>query len=269
MDSTGDNERYLGRSLLRLSGADRLNWLQKLISQDISALGPEQPAAYSLLLTPQGKYLYDFFVIYTPHHLYIDVAHAQADALVEALGKYKLRSDIRFEPLPAMNIHLMAEAGEGLLCVRDPRAESLGYRVWRESPSEAYPDYGRTLTMLGLVEPSLELISGTSMPIEYALHTMHAISFTKGCYIGQELTARMQHKDLAKHRVIVAKSEDYQQIAGGLEPSVKDTNGVEIGTVIRSVSSYALLHVKRDHAGDSVLYVQRSSDGHAIQLARC
>lgn len=261
-----DNERYLARQLIAVSGADALSLLQKLVSQDLSALSAANPIAYTLLLTPQGKYLHDFFVIWHDGALFIDVPATQAEALVAALTKYKLRSDITFTPQPDMHLRLQQQPDDAFICVADPRAHGLGFRIWDKVAGPSDSDYGQTLTRHGIVEPSLELIVGTSMPIEYGLQNMHAISFTKGCYLGQELTARMQHKDLAKRRVVVAKAEDNQRLEDTFQSIIKDTNGVEIGAVIRTCTPYALLHVMRDHAADGVFNLPRVDGAGEIRL---
>lgn len=258
---------------MRVNGTDAFNLLQKLISQDLSGLGAHAPVAYSLLLTPQGKYLHDFFVIWTANALYLDTPAHQTDAIIGTLNKYKLRSDVAFEPMPEKHVRLFATAVDAFLCVPDPRAAGLGYRIWGDELTAIDSDYEQKLTCAGVVEPSFELISGASMPIEFGLQNLHAISFTKGCYLGQELTARMQHKGLAKRVVIVAKADNNQVVAGDFEGAVKDTATVEIGAIIRTCTTadatYFLLHVLRDRADETVFNVQRSGCGTAVQLARC
>lgn len=271
-----DNNLLLARRLLVVSGADGLALLDKLVSQDLSDLGPERPVAYTLLLTPQGKYLYDFFVIWAEGGLYLDVPASQADGIVATLNKYKLRSDAAFAPRDDLNIQLTQTPVAGaVIAVPDPRspvaAGGLGLRCWSANPGVVDSDYVQTLTRLGVVEPSIELQSGTAMPIEFGLQNQNAISFEKGCYMGQELTARMQHKGLAKHQLVVAKTMDDQALAGSFNADVFDTQGATIGTVIRIASPYALLHIVRDANGvieQPVFELQRSDDSVKIQLAR-
>lgn len=253
---------------MRVAGADRLNLLQKLVSQDLAGLGPAQPVAYTLLLTPQGKYLYDFFVLWAPDALYLDAPTSQTGEIITTLNKYKLRSDVTFQLLPDMFIQLRDAPVDGLLCVQDPRAERLGFRVWTTVAAGADSDYGQKLTVAGVVEPALELISGVSMPVEFGLQNMHAISFTKGCYLGQELTARMHHRDLAKRVIVIAKFEDNQDVEGDFESVVRGADGAEIGSVLRVSPPIVLLHLMRYFAEQKVFLLQRTGSGQQSRLVR-
>lgn len=272
MQQNEQQNQYLARRLLAVTGADRLTLLQKLVSQDLSTLGPDQPVAYSLLLTPQGKYMFDFFVLHGENALYLDVPAQQADSLLATLQKYKLRSDVAFATLPHQLQLRDARVKEAFLCVADPRRAGphagLGYRIWAEGPAGCDAGYAQKLTAAGVVEPWLEMISGTSMPLEFGLQHNNAISFTKGCYLGQELTARMQHRDLAKHMIVAAKIQENQQLPDDIGGATLSANGVTIGRVLRGAAPYVLAQVMRAHASDEPLMLTTPTGAH-MPLARC
>lgn len=254
---------------MRVTGADGLHLLQKLVSQDLSGLGAAAPAAYTLLLTPQGKYLYDFFVLWTADALYLDTPANQTDAVITCLNRYKLRSDVSFAIMPETFLQLSEKPADGLLCVADPRSGQLGYRIWGGPPAVIDSSYEQRLTAAGVVEPSVELISGSSMPIDFGLQNINAISFTKGCYLGQELTARMQHRNLAKHVILVAKIQHNQNVGTNFECVVKDTSGVEIGTVLRVAMPYFLLHIRQQYGDETTFNLSLGAGCSTVQLARC
>ncbi len=219
------------RALVAVSGQDALHLLQRLVTADLTPLHDHDGALYTLLLTPQGKYRFDFFVVKQNDKIYLDAPVAQAGALITALEQYRLRAVAGFEILPAATVLLDKESNGDILSFKDPRHDGLGWRNWLQdaSPAGGPFDYDALRIGLGVVEPSDDIPETNAMPLEYGLDKMGAISFSKGCYLGQELTARMHNRDLAKYEVVIAR----------------DANN-ENGTVLAQVGELRLLQVRRD-----------------------
>lgn len=247
MTSAAETFPIPGRALIAAMGADALDLLQRLTSNDLSGIdlfGDEEgEARYTLLLTPQGKYLHDFFVVQMEGNLYLDAPAAQAEALIATLRRYNLRGDASFELLSeryAMSSPVQVDA---LLAFQDPRHEGLGWRLWQagEAKSDDSSAYLKRRIELSVVEPAEDMIAGESLPMEFSLDMQNAISFEKGCYTGQEMTARMRHRDLTKHRVVSVELP-YDATAG--QPVMEGDK--QIGRVIAAAGRHALLQMRRD-----------------------
>ena len=201
------------RGVLRISGKDRRTFLQGLISNDIQLCQPGQPI-YAALLTAQGKFLHDMFIVDHDDSLMIDCERARADDLVKRLLTYKLRADIIIENLNHdFTIWAFNETHASLPhAYADPRHKELGFRVMISaaeidmmktlSPAAAdFSVYDRHRLQLGIADGSRDMIIGKSTLLECNLDRFNAISWTKGCYMGQELTARMHYRALVKKRL--------------------------------------------------------------------
>ncbi len=187
------------RSLLAVSGADRYDFLNNLLTQNcLSDRLP--PLSAAALLSPQGKLLDEFLIWHEPDRLVLDCAQTRAAALAQKLTLYKLRSDVTIAPLDGYPwAHLSRAIGP-----RDPRHADLGYRSLLP-PDDADPDdnnkeevYQAALRSkwhehrlsLGIAEGPDEMPPGAEFPLEFGLDKTHAIDFQKGCFIGQEVTSR-------------------------------------------------------------------------------
>ena len=158
------------RAVIRLSGEDVRGFLQGLVTNDVTGPLP----VWSALLTPQGKALFDFFVWADGDDLLLDVEASQADALVRRLTLYRL-----------------------------PRLPALGQR-WIAPASDPVDGWHAHRLSLGVTEGVGELSNGETLWLECNARELHGVSFTKGCYIGQENTARMHHRAKVNRRLVVA-----------------------------------------------------------------
>ena len=174
------------RALLRLSGDDVRGFLQGLVTNDVLGALP----VWAGLLTPQGKALYDFFVWADGADLLIDCEAEQADALTKRLSLYRLRRAITISRDDALAVHWAEEGIEG---VPDPRDPALGHR-WIAPASESADGYRVHRLTNGIVEGAAELGQDKTLWLECRAREQDGVSFTKGCYIGQENTARMHHR---------------------------------------------------------------------------
>jgi hypothetical protein len=195
------------RAVLEISGEDRLTFLQGLVSNDVTKARADQ-AVWAALLTPQGKWLADFFVIATPEALLLDVEAAQLAMLITRLSRFKLRAKVTLRDASAeWRVH--AAWGEGVppegLVARDPRLPEAGWRVLAGTilPPNASPaDYAAHRLALGLPDGSRDMEPEKSVLLEGGFDELNGISWTKGCYMGQELTARTRYRGLLKRRLV-------------------------------------------------------------------
>ena len=186
------------RAVIRLSGEDVRGFLQGLVPADIEHLTHEAPL-WTGLLTPQGKALFDFILWDDRVDILLDCEAAQADALVAKLSAYRLRRNITIERDPLM-VHWSPHNSATL---PDPRLPELGWR-WLAPPGAPAVGWHAHRLSLGVTEGVGELGSGETLWLECNALELNGVSFTKGCYIGQENTARMHHRAKVNRRLVVA-----------------------------------------------------------------
>ncbi len=186
------------RRVIRVSGEDPRGFLQGLVTADTAALTPAMPA-WSALLSPQGKALFDFILWAEGDAVLIDVEAAQADALVRRLSMYRLRRSIDFV-VTDIAVHWSPTGDAG---VPDPRLAALGNR-WLGPASAPATGWHAHRLSLGVVEGVGELGNGETLWLECNAGELHGVSYTKGCYVGQENTARMHHRSKVNRRLVVA-----------------------------------------------------------------
>lgn len=189
----------IDRAIVRLSGPGVRDFLQGLVTNDVMGDLP----VWAGLLTPQGKALFDFIVWADSEDLLIDCESAQAEALARRLKMYRLRLPLTIEIDAELAVHWVPQ---GELGVRDPREARLGQR-WIAKRSEAATGWLAHRLSLGIVEGVAELGSDATLWLEANARAQNGVSFTKGCYVGQENTARMHHRSKVNRRLGVVKVE--------------------------------------------------------------
>lgn len=193
------------RALLYLHGTDARSFLQGLISNDVNLCTSNQ-AVYAALLTPQGKFLHDLFIYQAADGLLIDAENARLEDLQARLLRYKLRAKISLDIVPDQGVYAIWQETTPLpqTAVADPRLAALGYRVIASNlPTTAsFKDYDRHRIQLGVADGSRELQIEKSTLQEGNFDLLNGISFNKGCYMGQELTARIHYRGLVKKRLL-------------------------------------------------------------------
>ena len=190
------------RAVVTVTGPDAAPFLQGLITQDIGLL-ETTPLLYSALLTPQGKYDYDFFISMDRGFILLECESAQAQNLAKKLSMFKLRKaiDIAVRDIAVFAAVVPDISVGGFVMPRDPRHNLLGYRVQNATPDlpeESFDVYDRRRLELGVPDGSRDLARGEDTVADMGLEQLNGVSFTKGCYMGQELTSRMHHRGLAK-----------------------------------------------------------------------
>ena len=190
------------RAVLRLSGEDVRGFLQGLVTSDVTGQLP----VWAGLLTPQGKCLFDFLVWDNGEDLLLDCEAEQADALMRRLAVYRLRRAIRIEREDSLAVWWSAEGEEG---VPDPRLPELGrrwlaLRATGPLPAQGH-DWRRHRLRLGVCEGVAEL--GDLLWLECNAAELNGVSFTKGCFVGQENTARMNWRSKVSRRLVVVEGD--------------------------------------------------------------
>ncbi|HYI40979.1 MAG TPA: folate-binding protein [Allosphingosinicella sp.] len=189
------------RSVLRLSGEDVRGFLQGLVTHDVALLAPERPL-WAGLLTAQGKALFDFILWAEGEDVLIDCETEAAGELARRLGLYRLRRKIAIEPVEGLAVH-WAQDGDGPL---DPRLPELGRR-WLAPPGEGARGWLAHRLALGVTEGRAELGSDKTLWLECNAAELNGVSFTKGCYVGQENTARMNYRSKVNRRLVVLPAD--------------------------------------------------------------
>ena len=186
------------RALIRVAGDDVRGFLQGLVTQDVLTLDASTPR-WSGLLTPQGKALFDFLLWADDDAVLVDCEAAEADALVRRLSLYRLRRAITIERV-AGAVHW---AKDHALGVPDPRLAALGKR-WLGNAGEPATGWSAHRLSLGVTEGVGELGRDKTLWLEANAAELNGVSFAKGCYVGQENTARMHYRAKVNRRLVVA-----------------------------------------------------------------
>jgi tRNA-modifying protein YgfZ len=190
------------RAILRLSGEDVRGFLQGLVTHDLALLAPGRPL-WAGLLTPQGKALFDFILWADGEDVLIDCGRESAGDLAGRLTLYRLRRKIGIERVAGLSAHWSAEGGG----VPDPRLAELGQR-WLAPPGDAPAEGWLAHRLnLGVTEGRAELGSDRTLWLECNAAELDGVSFAKGCYVGQENTARMNYRSKVNRRLVVVRAE--------------------------------------------------------------
>lgn len=226
------------RRLFAISGEDHVAFLQNLITNDMAKLahGP----IYAGLLTPQGKYLADFLLVPHEGQLILDVSDAVADGLIARLSMYRLRSDVGIAPLDMPVSFGAGTAPAG--AIADPRP-GLGWRVYGQSLPA---DPGWTAARIAAMVPETGVELGPdSYILEMNFEALGGVDFRKGCYVGQEVTARM------KHKTTLRKGLARVQVDGPADPGAEITAvGKPAGVLHSRVGDQALAYLRFDRMAD-------------------
>lgn len=191
--------RLADRALLRIAGEDVRGFLQGLVTQDMAMVMPATPR-WAALLTPQGKVLFDFILWADGDSILVDCEAEQRDALARRLTLYRLRRPISIEPVDGA-VHWSPLGDHG---TADPRLSEIGRRWLGPAEGEAALDWRTHRLALGVTEGAAELGQDKTLWLEANAAELNGVSFAKGCYVGQENTARMHYRAKVNRRLVVA-----------------------------------------------------------------
>lgn len=193
----------IDRALIRLSGPDVRGFLQGLVTNDVEGPLP----VWAGLLTAQGKALFDFLIWADGEDLLIDCEASQADALVKRLTLYRLRRPITIARDDMLAVHWMKDGAEA---IADPRLPELGRR-WIAPPDGAAEGWHEHRRALGVAEGVAELGSDKNLWLECNADLLNGVSFSKGCYVGQENTARMNYRQKVNRRLVLMPEGGFER----------------------------------------------------------
>lgn len=224
------------RALICFSGADVLSYLQGLLTQDVNTVTAEH-SAYSALLNAQGKYLHDFFLIRQGNDIWLECDATRKEHLLRLLNLYRLRAQVTVTDISS-GYHTLAVMGElaylalpdipgrtewfhngQVAAFTDPRMAALGARViapdgegemWvqqRGFVRASVADYDLHRLQLGIPESGADNIPEKTLLLENGFEALHGVSFTKGCYVGQEVTARTKHRANLHKLLYIVRSD--------------------------------------------------------------
>ncbi len=248
------------RGVIRLSGVDSRSLLQNVITNDIVVLD-EAPSLYAALLTPQGKILCDFFVVRDGDDILIDVAQTEHKMLLTRLSMYKLRSAVELtDASDTMSVEVMwgdgqPETSNGGVLFVDPRLADLGWRAIVSATTNSdtgsnAKNYHAHRIARGVPDGGQDFAFGDAFPHEALLDQLNGVSFSKGCYVGQEVVSRVHHRGTARKRIVQVASADAAPLP---EPGTIITAGpAKIGTLGSSVANNGLALLRLDRADEAI-----------------
>jgi len=238
--SKGRIAELSSRGVVAVSGPDAAGFLDNLFTADVSGAGGDR-AAYAGLLTPQGKILFDFIVLGDGERLLIDIDRALVADFVRRLGLYKLRAKVEIADLSDERIVVAAWGGstapilDGPVAL-DPRLPALGWRAIVPPGADMAPDFEEATeadyeahrTALAVPRGGADFAYGDAFPHDAAMDQLHGVDFRKGCYIGQEVVSRMEHRGTARRRPVVVRGSG---LAAGAALTAGDLPVGAVGSV--------------------------------------
>ena len=239
------------RAVLSVAGSGARHFLNNVVTAEVEGLAGGE-ARYSALLTPQGKILFDFFILASAGRLLIDCAAAGAEALVQRLTLYRLRAKVELRRETGLGVAAAwggaPAATAGVVMFADPRLAGFGHRligapqVLASLATADQTAYHARRIAAGLADTS-DIGSGEVYPHEANLDQLGGVSFAKGCYVGQEVVSRMQHRGTARARMVPV------DIAGAAEPGTAVTAAERpVGKLLSLAGSHGLALVRLDRA---------------------
>jgi hypothetical protein len=271
------------RGVVKVSGEDARNFLNGLVTADVTMLQPGL-GRFGALLTPQGKITVDFLITEAPSGhgggFLIDCPRALAQALANKLGFYKLRAKVTVENLSDSLGVLAAWDGEPAmkpdLAFADPRNTALGWRILvPEELKQKVADligadlvdsavYEAHRIASGVPRGGLDFMYGDAFPHETNMDRLNGVDFDKGCYVGQEVVSRMQHRGTARTRTVRVVLEDFSPEAG----TAILAGDKPVGTIGSTSGQNGLALIRVDRAADALQAgTKLTAGGLAIRLA--
>lgn len=232
------------RSVFRISGSDSHSFLQGLVTNDVDRL--RDGIVYTAMLTPQGKYLADFFLAPDQDTILLDVDAGLAAMLQQRLSMYKLRADVRIEA-----INFGVERGTGPApqgSFADPRHPHLGWRRYTNDSIEASDEaaFDTIRVQHCIPQTGIELTEDTFI-LEAGFERLNGVDFRKGCYVGQEVTARMKHKTELRKGLVTVNIEGYAPVGTQI-----NAGGKAAGTIYTQAEGLAIAYLRFDRAQNTM-----------------
>jgi len=229
----------MARRILDITGSEAENFLQGLVTNDLARLG--DGLVYTALLTPQGKYIADFFLLHHDGGIWLDVDESLAPMLMQRLSLYKLRSDVQIAETDIRVRRGTGAVPEGALT--DPRHPDLGWRLYGGEEGDDGTDFDRIRVAHCIPETGVELTPDTFI-LEVGFERLGGVDFRKGCYVGQEVTARMKHKAALKKGLALVAVHG----AAPLATAITTPEGKSAGTLFTQSGGRGIAYLRHDRA---------------------
>jgi folate-binding protein YgfZ len=265
--SKGQAFHLTDRGVVEVAGPEAVTFLQGLVTNDVAKVR-EGHAVYAALLTPQGKVIYDFFVVARPDGLWLDCVKSYAPDLAARLRKYKLRAKVTIaDRSNELAVFALWHRPDNLGVVfEDPRLAQLGFRAIMQANQVDWDrrdaaEYEAKRLSLGVPDAATDIPPETQFPLDCNFEELHGVDFEKGCYVGQELTARMKHRATARRRMLPVSA------ATGLPPAgtaLKIGNS-DIGEMRGSIGARGMALVRLDRLGNAD---EATADGLTVRIGR-
>lgn len=260
------------RRIVRITGDDAKAFLQGIVTNDVDKL--KDGLVYAALLSPQGKYLFDFFLFLRDGDIHLDVSGAEAESLVRRLSMYRLRSRVDFGSSDLEVERGLDDDPRPPGAFSDPRHRELGWRCYRGSGEQGgLPESGpppsskRSATSTGsrtevidwtairidncVPETGIELVPNSTYILEAGFERLNGVDFAKGCYVGQEVTARMRHKTTLRKGLAIVNVDGVVPVGTEIHSS-----GRVAGTLFSQANGKGIAHLRFDRLSDDM-----SADG--------
>ncbi len=247
------------RSILEITGPDRKKFLQGLITNDVNK-ATEKNLIYSAMLNAQGRFLYDFFIFEIGEKLILDCDALRRDEIFQKLNFYKLRTKVEIKKNDEMEVYQSSVVGHqpsvDVHSFPDPRNSKLGNRIY--APTSQLTTYDLRLTTYDFTRISLkipeneqDLTYEKSFILEFGFDDLSAVDYQKGCYVGQELTARTHHTGQIRKKIFHIKISDSEAIQKNTEISCEGKSvGLVLSSIFHNSELHALALLKLPEAGD-------------------
>ncbi|MEM9392714.1 MAG: folate-binding protein [Pseudomonadota bacterium] len=231
------------RSLISVSGQDAEKFLQGLVTNDVARA--KNALVYAALLTPQGKYLSDFFIAPAADGYWLDVQADQAEALLKRLTMFKLRATVDLEITDIPVSRGLGPKPEDAFA--DPRHPAMGWRLYGVEGGPVTTDWDALRVAHAIPQSGIELVPNDSFILEMGFERLHGVDFKKGCYVGQEVTARMKHKTELRKGLAQVLVEGAAPVGTEITAA-----GKTAGTLFTQSQGKALAYLRFDRAGDGM-----------------
>ncbi|SEN45733.1 hypothetical protein SAMN04488003_11732 [Loktanella fryxellensis] len=228
------------RTVLALTGTDRVAFLQGLVTNDVARA--DGGIVYAALLTPQGKFVADFFVTGQPDRLLIDVATSHAASLLQRLTLYRLRADVQIVATDLTVSRGTGPAPDGAL--PDPRDPAMGWRHIGPTDLSDDTDWDALRTAHLVPETGIDLTPDTYI-LEAGFARLHGVDFRKGCFVGQEIVARMKHKTTLRKGLVRVKLDGAAQTGEAILSGER-----EAGTLHTVAGAHGIAYLRFDRGTD-------------------
>ena len=243
------------RAVVEVAGPEARPFLQGLVTNDVEK--SSEGLIYAALLTPQGKYLFDFFLLANDGGILIDVAASSAHELMVRLSMYRLRSAVDVQLTDIRVARGMSERPPGAFS--DPRHPALGWRAYGETPkADQQIVWDRVRVANCVPESGIELIPDKTFILEAGFERLNGVDFHKGCFVGQEVTARMKHKTELRRRLATVDVEG----AAPVGTEITD-NGRKVGILYSQAGGKGIAYLRFDRISGGPM----AADGAALRLA--